>query len=100
MIEHADLLQHAPRLVERQHHAHGAESQPLGGAGDGGDQQIGRWTVGEAEMMLAEEDAFEAEPVDVLPVGDARVEDRRGDLLARPLHRGRPVHTGTRRSKA
>ena len=25
MVEHADLLQHAPGLVERQHHAHGAE---------------------------------------------------------------------------
>src|SRR6516225_302114 len=31
-------------------------------------------------MMLTEEDAFEPEPVDVLPVGDARVEDRRGYL--------------------
>src|SRR5262245_19829179 len=29
-------------------------------------------------MMLAEEDAFEAKPVDLLPVGDARVEDRCG----------------------
>ena len=29
-------------------------------------------------MMLTEEDAFETEPVDLLPVRDARVEDRRG----------------------
>ena len=27
VVEHADLLQDAPRLVERQHHAHGAEPQ-------------------------------------------------------------------------
>src|SRR6516225_7341334 len=31
-------------------------------------------------MMLTEEDAFEAEPVDALPVGEARVEERRGYL--------------------
>src|SRR5215510_14630680 len=31
-------------------------------------------------MMLAEEDAFEAEPVDMLPVGDAPLEDRIGQL--------------------
>src|SRR6266496_1221013 len=31
-------------------------------------------------MVLTKEDAFEAEPVDMLPVGDARVEDRRGYL--------------------
>jgi hypothetical protein len=32
------------------------------------------------KMMLAEEDTLEAEGVDVLPVGDARIEDRRGGL--------------------
>src|SRR5262249_5904605 len=80
MIEHADLLQHSPRLVERKHHAHGAEPYPLGAAGDGSNQQIGRWTVRETEMMLTEEDAFEAKVFDVPTGGDAGVEARFGYL--------------------
>jgi hypothetical protein len=87
VVEHADLLQDAPRLVERQHHAHGPEPQPPGGASDGGNQQVGRRAVGEAEMVLAEEDAFEAETVQALPQGDTRIEHcrrcLRRNLLAR-----------------
>src|SRR5262245_18750660 len=80
VVEHANLLQHAPVMVEGQHHAHSAEPQPRGGAGNGGDQQIGRRTVRGPEMMLTKEYTLEAKSFDVLPVGDGRLEERRGYL--------------------
>src|SRR5262245_60441249 len=88
VVEHADLLQNAPRLVERQHHAHGAEPKPLGAASDAGAQQVAPGAMGEAEMVLAEEDTFESEPVDALPKGDTRIEHRRGGLWRDLLSRG------------
>ena len=39
-------------------------------------------------MVLTKEDTLEAEGVDVLPVGDARVEDRRGGLWRDNFARG------------
>ena len=35
MIEHPDLFENPPWLIEWQHHAHGAEAQPRRGTGDG-----------------------------------------------------------------
>src|SRR6185369_10377786 len=67
VIEHADLLDHAPRIVIGQDHAQGAEPQALRARRHVGDDQIGRRAVAASEMMLAEEDALEAERLGPLP---------------------------------
>src|SRR4029079_8855340 len=73
MIEHADLFENAPGLVERKHDAHGAESQPLRRLRDGCDQEIGRRAVGKTEAGLAKEDACKIKFIQPLPQGDALV---------------------------
>ena len=40
VIQHCDLFEDAPRLIQGQHHPHRAQSQTLGAMCDGSDQQI------------------------------------------------------------
>ena len=67
MIEHGNFFKNPPRRVVRHHHAHDAETQRFGAAGDRRDQKIGRRAVGVAEMVLAEKDALETQRLGARP---------------------------------
>ena len=74
VIEHCDLFDHPPRRRVRTDRAEHAEAQPRRAGGDVRDQQVGRRAVGRAEVVLAEEDAFEVAGVGPCPQVEVPVE--------------------------
>src|SRR5580658_5941806 len=67
MVEHGDFFDHAPWLVVGHDHAHDAEPPGARARRHGRYDEIRRRAVRRAEMMLAEEDAFEAPTFELLP---------------------------------
>src|SRR6185437_9977060 len=67
LVQHADLLADAPGLPIGQHDAHDAEPQPVRYRREMGDEQVRRRAEAETEMMLAEENALEAEFLGAAP---------------------------------
>src|ERR1700730_7558535 len=64
MIEHADFLDQAQRMVERHRPDERPEPEPLGALGDRGQKDAGRWRHAERRrMMLGHVIAIEARPV-------------------------------------
>ena len=80
VIQHADFLDHLPRLMIGEHEPHHAQPDRAGQQRNLGDQQVGARAVGEAEMVLAEEDALVAEGFGARPKIDIPIE-----VVRRPL---------------
>src|SRR5262245_50469602 len=67
MVQHADLFDQLPGGVIGRHHAERSQPQFPGPRRHVGDEQVGRRRIGCAEMVLAEEDAFEARRLGARP---------------------------------
>ena len=64
LVEHADFLRQAQRMIERQGVDHRAEAQGFGALGDGGEEHVGRWRHAErGAVVFGQVVAVEAEAI-------------------------------------
>jgi transposase-like protein len=73
-IAHREALEHADRIVRRQHRDRRPEADARGPRGDGGERHVGRGDGETGAVVLAEADDVEAEPVGQHPLFDYRAD--------------------------